>query len=276
MIFKSANIYKYSGAGNTFCLISEKEFEKGQWSSRPEFAKVICSPISGLCADGLVIIKELTDTGLDFSWDFFNSDGSYAEMCGNAARCVGAFCKEILSFPNDRIKILTGAGIISIRYYSPIRIDVEMSSIAKVRPSICYQIEGTNINMSFVNSGVPHLVHEISGPIILSEWKSKAESLRKKTDIVESGCNFTLFSISNCQNESEAPFINAVTFERGVENFTQACGTGAVAAARIAADKLNKNVIHVKMPGGLLSVDFSYDSPLLSGAAILLLQAQVV
>ncbi|KYG66753.1 diaminopimelate epimerase [Bdellovibrio bacteriovorus] len=252
---------KMSGAGNTFALIDAREGsafakqEAGLKNSRRELVKKICSIVDGVSTDGVLFIGT-GSSGFDFNWDFYNSDGSTAEMCGNAARCAARFVADGLGFSSAVVKFKTGAGLITTESLPDRRIRVIMSPVKIVNENLELKTHtGASEKFFFVNTGVPHLVQKIHNLADRANLKEMAKEVRSHTDLGPAGSNVTFYV------ETSSGKIEAVTYERGVEDYTLACGTGAVAAAMAHAKESNKEHIEVKMPGGLLEVDFPSADP---------------
>lgn len=255
------NIAKMSGAGNTFALIDARQdaawwgAEKSFGITRSEFARLVCDKISGLSADGLLFIEQ-GSVGYDFDWDFYNSDGSTAEMCGNAARCAARFCKENLGAnTQSRFRFKTGAGLITTDILADSQVRVKMPAATIIQENF----EG----YTWIDSGVPHLVRELKEFAETSEIKEQARLMRVHKNLGPRGANVTYYA------ELRPNYIKAVSFERGVEDYTPACGTGAVAAA-LAYSKGQKKTVQVEMPGGVLEIFFKDgdEKPEMTGPAV--------
>jgi diaminopimelate epimerase len=239
---------RWSGAGNTFYIADSWT---GGWncseSLRSNYAKKICNLFTLAPTDGLLYIEPCDN--YDFKWDFYNSDGSRAEMCGNAARCAAQYFFKRIKEKNE-IEFLTLAGPIGARILDSSQVAVRMPKQTE-HPSFINEI-------FYINTGVPHLVVEGNPDI------ARARSLRPLPGPRGSNVTFvTKLGRNTCE---------ACTFERGVENFTAACGTGAVAAAlylknKFQIDSLEANQYQIQMPGGLLQVENASfnSSPLLLG-----------
>lgn len=263
-------ITKMSGAGNTFALLDGrknsawKNVEKNLGKSRPEFAKLICDKVLGIATDGLLIIEEGSD-GFDFNWDFYNNDGSTAEMCGNAARCAARFCFETISAQKN-IRFKTGAGLVTAQIFENGKIHIKMpaAKVLKDKVELISQPGGAKEAFVLVNTGVPHLVQKIHNFGDTRSLKEMAREMRSHADLKPSGANVTFYA------EDEIGKIMAVTFERGVEDYTLACGTGAVAAALVCSRDSKVNEVQVQMPGGVMEVHFFANDPcpLLIGDAV--------
>lgn len=265
------SFYKMSGTGNTFTLIDARkssvwsEIEKKSKIVRPEFAKVICNEVTGLGTDGVLFIQEGSE-GFDFNWDFYNSDGSTAEMCGNAARCAAVFCHEDLSAGKVKsFRFKTGAGLVEAEIMTDGRVRVHMPEARVINADLELKTKssGATEKFVFVNTGVPHAVQKIQSFEDIEGMKDLAREIRSHADLMPAGTNVTFYT------EETPDKILAVTYERGVEDYTLACGTGAVAAALAAHLETKMNLIQVTMPGGPLEVTFIPGSnrPLMVGEA---------
>lgn len=235
-------ISRMSGAENTFFVINTFDakwsgiFKGMKEADKIALASHLCRDFYGFHTDGILFLRP--EDGYDFAWDFYNSDGSKAEMCGNAARCATLFYHRHIS-PKDEMKFLTGAGEISGEVLSDRQVRVRMTEISEGQNMTVLGNEGY-----FVNTGVPHFVFPQIPDADL------ARSLRRVNDFGPAGANITFVQ------GHASDYIECVTFERGVENFTRACGTGAVAAAMyLQSIQGHREVVQVRMPGGLLIVE---------------------
>lgn len=233
---------KMTGSGNDFILIDNRSgLVDSGWA--PELAKKACRRKLSVGADGLILIEK--DAEADFSWRFFNADGSEAEMCGNGARCAArfAFLKGVVAKPSMVFR--TGAGLIRAELTAPSRVKVQIPKIGDLKLNINVPLDGFEIsrttvpskdgtgnyiNVHFVNTGVPHVV-------ILCETKEELESV----DVVSLGrfIRFHSFFAPRGTNVNfawvgEGGEVFNRTYERGVEDETLACGTGSIAVAVIS------------------------------------------
>ncbi|MCE3010514.1 MAG: diaminopimelate epimerase [Proteobacteria bacterium] len=241
-------IVRMSGAGNTFTI--EDQLEKdplpGDFS---EQARKLCSETPK--TDGYLILWRSHEC--DFQWDFYNNDGSNAEMCGNAARCASRYFLEKKNL--DRCTFRTRAGLISGSWKSKSEglICVTLTPISDIKSHFKAETKIGPVIGTFINSGVPHFVIE------RKPERSLAQELRASLSFGPQGANITFSQPGMGQD------LKVVTFERGVEDFTMACGTGAVAAAFTYFEKnsSDKSVV-IEMPGGKLEVTQSHP-PTLTG-----------
>lgn len=233
-----------SGAGNTFFFVDgySKKFEH---EDRREFVRELCQGHVGLHADGVVIVEKSTTA--DFQWDFYNEDGSSAEMCGNAARCAGFYFHSLIK-AKETIQFQTIAGLVTAEVLSPGWIRVDLPKLKSKGEFVSIKIDRKTEEFFCINTGVPHV-------IVPGEPDSEVgEYLRRAEEFGAAGSNVTFV-----QEETPGD-MKAVTFERGVEDFTMACGTGAVAAAAYGRE-LNpflKSFL-IEMPGGDLNVEWTDD-----------------
>ena len=196
-------ITKYSGNGNDFVIFIAQEK-----ADRSELAKKLCHRQNGVGADGLVVV--LPHKTHDFEWEFYNADGSHADMCGNASRCVAHFAHEKGISKDGTSEFLTGAGVIRATI-NGLYVVSDM-----IEPDIIRQdIEEYGQTWWLIDSGVPHLVsvRENIDAFDLQE----ARTLREKYNA----------NVNICKLEDDAMYVR--TYERGVEDETLACGTGMVA-----------------------------------------------
>ena len=196
-------VTKYSANGNDFII-----FIAQQKADRSQLAKKLCHRQNGVGADGMVVVLPHKD--YDFEWEFYNSDGSLAKMCGNASRAVAHFAHEKGISRNSKAEFLTGAGVIR----------ATINGLYVVSDMIPPKIIEKNFQENgetwwLIDTGVPHLV-AIRDDI--SEFDIKeARRLREKYN-----CNVNI-----CKPQKDTLWVR--TYERGVEDETLACGTGMVA-----------------------------------------------
>ena len=244
---------KMEACGNDFLII---DFVRGGGVASLSASQVgqLCDRHFGVGADGLVLLQP-GGQGTLAQWQFYNSDGSNADMCGNAARCAILLLSDKY-FPDERlISIQTGAGIIRGRKLGPNNIEVAM--VSKNNPDFRFQdkliaIEGVgNVRAFIIDTGVPHAVIEVDN-LASFPLQRVGHAIRNNPLFGREGTNITFFQ------RTTGNLIRSTTFERGVEDETMACGTGVVAAANIFSDQyLIPLPIQVQVPGGIMVVDVS-------------------
>lgn len=266
-------VFKIEGAQNTFVLVSllqDPEFYQKhlQELTSKIFIKNLCHEALDSPVDGYILLppsSPQTNPGYDFVWKFYNSDGSSAEMCGNAARAVSWWYHENVQAKKD-IKFLARK--------IPVQAEVMTSERVEVGLKKVESLGKTQTGHYLYNSGVPHVVVFIpDDPEIFvpgqidfegsKSWQDLAKALRFPAELDQAGANVTLIWPS-----PEIQKVYAVTYERGVENWTMACGTGAMAAAYYAQELMGFAFpIEVNMPGGALIIAEQEDKTLLRGPA---------
>ena len=230
------NVYYMNGAGNDFMVMDAR-------GTTPDFqalALKLC-PITG--ADGFMAVDNSEIA--DFKLHFYNSDGSRGEMCGNGARCICRFAYDLGIAPED-MTVETDAGIVP-----GWRIDETHYRVKLNNPSVLDLSRKGNIAYAELGDpGVPHAVAEYPGDLWADKEQLRSEMEALRHDVAfPKGANVNYYQVLG-QNE-----IRVLTFERGVEDFTLACGTGT---GSIACTLWKKGLLHGTLiahnPGGTLSV----------------------
>lgn len=274
----SLSVTKMSGTQNTFFILDAraKDFDL-QWHqkalglSRSQFARKLCHSSHFSKADGCIYIEK--DPFLDFRWDFYNSDGSSAQMCGNAARCVCqlAYDQKWTKLPS--VKFRSDFGIIKADVLSKGFVRVKMNAPQILEPEKTLTFQNQVLKGLNVNTGVPHFVMKASHNDFHNKpsLKEIAKYVRCHPYFGLKGCNVSWVLVPQDVAHHPPSFFKGLTFERGVENFTPACGTGAVAMAVFLISRGLQPFgqdITIRVPGGDLIVNISrdYKQATLSGA----------
>ena len=214
---------KAVATGNDFVIIDnrKKVIEK----SLSFFAKYACDRKRGIGADGLLLIERSEKA--DFKMRIFNPDGSEAEMCGNGSRSAAlyAFRNKIAK---ARMSIDTIAGILNATV-SGETVKVKLPEPKEIKWNLCLMINKCPYKVDFVNTGVPHVIHFVDD-LENIDVKGLGASMRYHPDFSPAGANADFVKLSGKSS------IKVRTYERGVEDETLACGTGAVASAIISAE----------------------------------------
>lgn len=260
---------KMSGTGNSFLITDSRTAEsRASLTShfqkpRPEIARQLCSPERGGGADGLIFIDEARSEEAAFRWDFYNADGSSAEMCGNATRCVARYFQVRIDPRKTALRFESEAGLIDAHILDEQQIRVLMPITKEEQQQMNLQAGSFARTFTWINTGVPHIVTEVEN-VNLDELIHEARLFRKHEALGSRGANVTYYKKLASQK------IEAYSFERGVEDFTLSCGTGAVAAASVFRKDLDpESEVQVKVRGGELLVgkDPRQQRPTLTGEA---------
>lgn len=216
--------WKMNGAGNDFIIIDHRQplIPRDRMA---EFARLICRRKFSVGADGLFLIEP--SARADFSWRFFNADGSEAEMCGNGARCVARFA-YMQGIAAARMRFETLAGIVEASV-ADTQATIRMTQPHSFRFDRQIEIAGQLFMVHSVDTGVPHAVLFVDD-IDSIDVVGLGRQIRHHPDFAPAGTNV------NFIGQQEEGF-RIRTYERGVEDETLACGTGAAAGALIAAAK---------------------------------------
>ncbi len=217
--------YKMSGAGNDFIIIDNRWGVVGE-EGLSDWIERICRRKLSVGADGLILIEEAEEA--DFSWRFFNSDGGRAEMCGNGARCAARFA-YLRQIAGQKMSFQTDAGVISA-WVDQERVRIGMTEPTGLHLDEVLELEDGPLTVSRINTGVPHAVVE-TADIASVDVAGVGRQIRNHERFSPAGTN------ANFVQALDDGSIAVRTYERGVEDETLACGTGAVAAALVAAAK---------------------------------------
>jgi diaminopimelate epimerase len=237
---------KMSGSGNDFILIDHRKPILNE-NEMKDFARKVCQRRVSVGANGLILIERSEKA--DFKWRFFNSDGSEPEMCGNGGRCAARFA-WLKGIAGPSLTFETLAGILSAQVDGE-RVKLEMTKPFGLKLDERISIEGKEMVISSINTGVPHAVFfldDIDGADVFRIGRA----IRYHPHFTPAGANANFV---RCENPSR---LSIRTYERGVEDETLACGTGVVASALVAAFKgLVKSPVSIKTRGGeTLNVHF--------------------
>jgi diaminopimelate epimerase len=213
---------KMSGTGNDFIIIDHRKPLLAP-EAMADFAAKVCRRKFSAGADGLIFIENSSEA--DFQWRFFNADGSVAEMCGNGARCAARFA-FLQGIAPAQMRFATLAGIIEASV-SEKDVAVKMTDPVGLNMHQCITAEGKEYTVHSIDTGVPHAVLFVDD-IDQTDVRALGSRIRHHKAFVPAGTN-----VNFAQRQGDA--IKVRTYERGVENETLACGTGAAACAIIAA-----------------------------------------
>jgi len=227
---------KYQGVGNDFIMIDNRAllFPK----NNEAVINQLCDRRFGIGSDGLILLEN--SDNFDFKMIYFNADGKEGSMCGNGGRCIVAFAKQLKIISNaTTFEAVDGIHFATIKNDL---ISLQMMDIDII------EVFDTH---TFLNTGSPHHI-SFHQNIDTINVKEKGAEIRYGKPYFEEGTNVNF--VEQISNNT----FKMRTYERGVEDETLACGTGATAVA-IAANKTNKttaNTIKLEVLGGKLEVSF--------------------
>ena len=244
---------KMNGTGNDFVIIDNRSLEIPT-EIQPDLARKICRRMFSIGADGLIFIEK--SNVADFRWNFYNADGSVAEMCGNGSRCAARFAYRH-KIADKKMKLETLAGIVEAEICEEDDVvRVKMTQPFDFRFDISLKLGEQEYAAAYVNTGVPHVVIFVDDDDIpVKKWGRK---VRFHEMFEPKGANV------NFVNLMPDGKLKVRTYERGVEDETMACGTGSVASALFAAllKGMDSPVEVITTGGDMLTILFElYDGP---------------
>ena len=238
------HFYKYQGAGNDFVVIDGRT---GQFDPTRERVAFLCNRRMGVGADGLMILEN--DPTEEFKMRYFNADGGESTMCGNGGRCIALFAEHLgIGGP---IKYF--AGIDGLHQAEMLEVRGNGARVALGMIDV-HEVENHG-NYCFLNTGSPHYVEYVDDVKAIDVPRRGAEIRWSEPFASRGGTNV------NFVQRIAKDHIRIRTFERGVEDETLACGTGATASALATAylDGASACCYRVDVEGGTLSVAFEPD-----------------
>ena len=270
------NYVKMHGAGNSFAIVENLHGEL-EGTDLNALARSLCSPETGPGADGMIVVAPGPEDA-DFSMLFYNSDGTLGEMCGNGARCIARYGVEHgLSPDPEHIRFLATAGPIAARRITEEQYEVKLNNPSVVDLNRIAEADGQKVSCAYVelgDPGIPHAVTEVSAVELDEAFRAYSAYAQGETSVPQQplslrecgrqlrcspafpkGANVTFFT-----RTGEAQ-VRAITFERGVEDFTLACGTGcgATAVSLKLRGQIPGDTLEIIMPGGVLTVMIRQD-----------------
>ncbi len=273
------NFYKMQGAGNDFIFIDAFNLKI---EDECDLARKLCDRHYGIGADGLVLVKHSDVAAAKM--EIINSDGSRANMCGNAIRCFGKYVYEKGIVNTEKFSVETGDGIKEIEVIKDdnkvklVRVymgkgsfdgkDVPLNNLDKL-VNERVKVQDKSYNMTTVLVGVPHtIIFEDDMDYDVREDGRKIE----KHDLFKEGTNVNFIKVIDDTH------IRVKTWERGA-GATLACGTGCSASVFVAK-KLNRvdteKEIFVEAPGGTLIIEVSKEEIFMKGPAELVFSGDII
>ena len=248
--------WKMNGAGNDFLILNNLE-EHILEEAFPRLARTLCERHLSIGADGFMVVEAPTQGG-DYKMLFFNSDGTMGEMCGNGARCICRYgCEAGLAGEVQRVE--TTAGLVTGERIDQRRYRVRLNDPTTIRLDCPVEVDGVTYPCAYVELGNPGLPHAVVPFQDLREAdRDKLRELGRKLrwhPAFPKGANVNFYELIGEDQICEH------TFERGVEDFTYACGTGtgSVVTVLTLQGRVSGHNVRAQMPGGELVIDVERD-----------------
>ncbi|MFH0938917.1 MAG: diaminopimelate epimerase [Planctomycetota bacterium] len=218
---------KMSGSGNDFILVDNREglLHEGEAA---KLAQVACPQHISVGADGIILIEKALVSGHDYRMRIFNADGSEAEMCGNGSRCIAVFaCQINVAKEKQRIETIAGS-LAAVVATDGLSAKVQLSPPSRMELKKDVNVLGQKYDLYFINTGVPHAVLFVPD-VTKVDTRKMGACIRYHEIFKPKGSNVNFAQLLG--NDT----LRIRTYERGVEDETFACGTGATATAIIAS-----------------------------------------
>lgn len=250
---------KMHGAGNDFIIFDAmcRPFAlAGQ--ELAELVRRVCDRHTGVGADGVMVLQSPQGQA-DVAMRFYNADGSMGEMCGNGARCVCRYATEH-GYAGETVRVETTAGLVTGQRQENGRFRIRLNTPSVLETERVLEVDGERFTCGYVelgSPGIPHLTLEIPMLRERAAAAEQREALRKLGSrlryhpTLKKGANVNFYQPLGENRVYE------LTYERGVEDFTLACGTGtgSVAAVLAVSGRANGTRLAFEMAGGQLDAE---------------------
>ncbi|MBO5517151.1 MAG: diaminopimelate epimerase [Firmicutes bacterium] len=242
---------KMQGAGNDFIIVDNR-LEKIKKDQMGGIARKLCQRRMSVGADGVMFLESGAGKGADVDMLFYNADGNAGEMCGNGARCVSRFAYEHGFSKGKKQYIATPAGMVVGERIDETSYRIRLNDISVVKDAQPVEFRGTIYLCDYMemgDPGLPHVALEIQGLKSIDK-----ESLRPLGEYLRhyfpKGANVDFYELLADGT------VELITYERYVEDFTFACGTGTgcVVSDLLRSGRVDAMDTKVHVPGGELSV----------------------
>ena len=221
MSIQGRRFWKMTGSGNDFVFFDARDAAPGILESAPAIG-ALCARRTGIGADGVVFLER--DPRHDFGIRYFNRDGSLAELCGNASLCSVTLARHLAVVPDGAdFTFQTSSGPAAGRVVDSVP-EIDIAPVTELQAEGDIPLRAGERQIGFARVGVPHLVILVDD-VSSVDVASRGRELRNWPTLRDgANANFV-------EKRAEGWFIR--TYERGVEEETLACGTGAVAAGAL-------------------------------------------
>ncbi len=256
---------KMNGNGNDFIVIDNR-FYNFTADELSDLARRFCPRRTGIGADGLLAFMAPDDEQYDYRMKYYNADGSLGTMCGNGARCLARFARNAGIYSAE-MQFESDAGVYSAfvpaEEDAPVRIYVQPPQHLDLNTALETL---TKDPAHFIWTGTEHLVCFVDDAAAVPVGQM-GPVLRNDAALQPAGANVNFVEILDRGSADQPARIYVRTYEKGVEEETLACGTGAMASSVIAKIKglIDTETVSVQMGGGLLGVGFKLEGEDVSG-----------
>lgn len=244
MVASGRTFYKMSGSGNDFIMVDAMEKPPGALAAA-ETVQALCARATGVGADGIVFLEP--SQAASYRMTYLNSDGSRADLCGNASLCSARLAAELGIVRTKEFEFETDAGVLGARLGTS-GPEVDLQPVSDVRPMLPFRLAPGERWIGFGLAGVPHLVVRVDDVSVV-DVVGRGRPLRHDPSLAK-GANVNFVS------PVQGGGWRMRTYERGVEGETLACGTGAVATAILLVEsgEAKERVSLTTRSGRLLTV----------------------
>jgi len=229
---------KYQGTGNDFVIIDNRDGSYGRLNT--EQVAFLCNRKLGIGADGMMMLEEAE--GFDFRMVYYNADGKEGSMCGNGGRCLVQFAYDL--------------GISKVKYLfiavdGPHEAMIDANGLIQLKMKDVPDVSENGTDF-ILNTGSPHYIRFVEN-IDETDVYTEGRKIRYNETYAATGINVNFVKHTDSG-------IKIRTYERGVEDETLSCGTGATAAAIASSTQTGEQEIPVEVEGGKLAIRFTRTS----------------
>ncbi len=256
--------FKYHGLGNDFIVLApENPGFRLHAGLDPAMARRLCDRGFGIGADGVMVVAPARDPHNHVAMELINSDGSLPEMCGNGIRCAVRHAAEVLGLEGPELRVETPGGVKTCAFERRpddlFEVRVAMGRPRFERAAIPMEGDGDAdgaavevAGRTFVGTGV-----NVGNPHFVVFGDADVDTARRYGPLLEAAPAFPAKANIGFAKVEGQQRLRVTVWERGC-GLTWACGTGATAAAVVAARRgyvRRDSPIHVALRGGSLAID---------------------
>ena len=249
--------WKMNGAGNDFIIIDNKEARLPE-DKLTQIIRTVCERHLSVGADGVMLVETPDDPAADVRMRYFNSDGSAGEMCGNGARCICRYAFEN-GLAGETQTVETTAGLVTGERLDERNYRIRLNDPSVLDTDRVVDVDGQPCQAAYVelgDPGIPHAVVPVAGLA-----RADRATLRELGELLRYHSSFPKGANVNFYEITGPDEVLLLTYERGVEDFTYACGTGTGSTAAVLVTKglISGRGTCFSMRGGVLKMDVLRD-----------------